>query len=94
MNYLRVRFCCLKLDIVLLQKKEFLTEIFEQHLIIGIFVVVNIRVMSSDLEFLNIELIFADQSSDRASLEDLTIDEADDVHACDNVIAYQSPSDF
>ena len=46
--------------------------------------------MSSKLELLEIfdvELIFSNQASDGASLEDLTIHEADDAHACDNVLA-------
>ena len=46
--------------------------------------------MSSNFELLkfrNIELIFSDQSRDRASLEDRAIDESDYVHACDKVLA-------
>ena len=46
--------------------------------------------MSSNLELLrfpHIELNFPDQVSDRPCLEDLTIAEADDVHAGDDILA-------
>ena len=46
------------------------------------------------LEFLNIELIFSDHASDHASLEDLTIDEADNAHAVTTSLPNQSPNDF
>ena len=40
-----------------------------------------------ELEFLYIELVFSHQARARSCLRDLTIDEADSVHACDKILS-------